>query len=375
MAYNILKGTVEGSVDQHADQEIDGVKVFRNTISASVFYDTDAQSPCATMKDVAIKKIKGDTHNSILICDTDNGARTEHSFNYHNDTLNVKNVNSGYYIGSARYLNDLPVDKFVDKVSAKFLRLGGGLVDVRGDIQIKTGDGLSIEDDTLQLSLAANSGLSVKSKKLKVDPARLNPINVDGQNLSDADLLIISDISDGQTKHTSLSNLYDNFLSIKVPHAVGSSGELQYKGKREFESSTNLSFDATSNTLNVEGKVKSNHIVSSQKLVSEGAVHFNVTKIVSKTYNVQDDDYTILCDSVENKITVNLPPPQNNVGRILIIKKTNASKYKLNSHIVSVVCEEGPIEIGSQADIKMNYSSKTFQSDGENWWIIGSNGS
>ena len=172
-----------------------------------------------------------------------------------------------------------------------------------------------------------------------------------------------------------MSNLYDNFLSIKVPHAVGSSGELQYKGKREFESSTNLSFDATSNTLNVEGKVKSNHIVSSQKLVSEGAVHFNVTKIVSKTYNVQDDDYTILCDSVENKITVNLPPPQNNVGRILIIKKTNASKYKLNSHIVSVVCEEGPIEIGSQADIKMNYSSKTFQSDGENWWIIGSNGS
>ena len=32
MAYNILKGTVDGSVDQHADQEIGGVKVFKNTI-------------------------------------------------------------------------------------------------------------------------------------------------------------------------------------------------------------------------------------------------------------------------------------------------------------------------------------------------------
>ena len=27
MAYNILKGVIEGSVDQHADQEIDGVIV------------------------------------------------------------------------------------------------------------------------------------------------------------------------------------------------------------------------------------------------------------------------------------------------------------------------------------------------------------
>ena len=45
MAYNVLKGSVDGSVDQHADQEISWVKVFKNTISASVFYDTDAQSP------------------------------------------------------------------------------------------------------------------------------------------------------------------------------------------------------------------------------------------------------------------------------------------------------------------------------------------
>lgn len=37
MAYNVLKGIVEGSVDQHADQEIGGVKVFKNTVSASVF--------------------------------------------------------------------------------------------------------------------------------------------------------------------------------------------------------------------------------------------------------------------------------------------------------------------------------------------------
>ena len=69
MAYNILKGAVQGSVDQYADQEIDGIKVFKNTISASVFYDTDAQSPCATMKDVAITHIEGARSGSVLTYD------------------------------------------------------------------------------------------------------------------------------------------------------------------------------------------------------------------------------------------------------------------------------------------------------------------
>ena len=29
MAYNVLKGVIEGSVDQYADQEIDGIKIFK----------------------------------------------------------------------------------------------------------------------------------------------------------------------------------------------------------------------------------------------------------------------------------------------------------------------------------------------------------
>ena len=55
MAYNVLKGNVSGSVDQHGNQEIDGIKTFLNVVSASMFYDTDAQSPCATENNVAIK--------------------------------------------------------------------------------------------------------------------------------------------------------------------------------------------------------------------------------------------------------------------------------------------------------------------------------
>ena len=37
--------------------------------------------------------------------------------------------------------------------------------------------------------------------------------------------------------------------------------------------------------------------------------------------------------------------------------------------------EEGTIDINDRVEIKMNYSSRTVQSDGENWWIIGSKGS
>ena len=89
MAYNVLKGIVEGSVDQHADQEIEGIKVFKSTISASVFYDTDAQSPCATVKDVALTKINGATKNSILVYNGAGEATVNYNLTFSDDMLAV----------------------------------------------------------------------------------------------------------------------------------------------------------------------------------------------------------------------------------------------------------------------------------------------
>ena len=112
MAYNILKGVVEGSVDQHADQEIGGVKIFKNTISASVFFDTDAQSPCATMKDVAIVSIKGGSTNSVLICDKETGARSHHNFTYDGESLRVHTVKASLFEGDASGITKIPPDRF-----------------------------------------------------------------------------------------------------------------------------------------------------------------------------------------------------------------------------------------------------------------------
>ncbi len=374
MAYNILKGSVEGSVDQHADQEINGVKVFKSTISASVFYDTDAQSPCATLKDVAIKKIKGGTQDSLLICDTEHGAKTAHNLSYRDNTLQVEKVSANEFEGSAHLLTSVPCNRFVDKIAANFIRFGHGIDNVRGSLQIKTGAGLTCDDDGLEINIASNSALSTKAKKLKLDLTKTEAINTAGQNLSDGDLLVVNDVSLGETRHTTLSNLYNNYVADKVPHAAGAPGQLQFKGKNEFESSVNLQYEPYTSTLNVDGKIKSNTTVSKNKLVCEGSVFHNIIKIAESPYNVASDDYTILCDSSKSKIIVKLPPAQNNCGRVIVIKKANSKKYKLNSHIVEITCDEGTIDINKHAEIKMNYSSRTVQSDGENWWIIGSKG-
>ncbi|MHC4686506.1 MAG: hypothetical protein ACYTEW_19660 [Planctomycetota bacterium] len=376
MAYNILKGNVEGSVDQHADQEIDGVKVFKNTVSASVFWDTDAQSPCATMKDVAIKTIKGNVNNGVMICDKENGARTHHNLTYNSDTetLTANTLCAKTFVGSGLYLQDIPTDAFVGQISANFVNHGFGLQNVRGALQIKTNNGISLDEDGIGLNLTAEPGLSIKSNKISVDPSALSPINIEGQNTSDNDILIIADVSRGSTRQTTLSNLYTSYIDMKVPHAAGTKGEIQFKGKKEFQSSAGLTFDPSNNTLQINGKTSSNTVISKSKMICEGAVHYNITKVTQANYDVTNSDYTIICDTRKNNINIKLPHALNNTGRVVIIKKTGADHSELSSNKVNVTCDEGKIDSNDNTEIKMTHSSRTFQSDGENWHIIGTKG-
>ena len=77
MAYNVLKGKVDGSVDQYADQEIDGVKRFKNTLSASGFYDTKVESYCATLKDVPLRQLKSRSKYGILTYQGNSSVKAE----------------------------------------------------------------------------------------------------------------------------------------------------------------------------------------------------------------------------------------------------------------------------------------------------------
>ncbi len=374
MAYNVLKGTVEGSVDQHADQEIGGVKVFKSTISASVFYDTDAQSPCATMRDVAFTEVVGARPTAVLTYGGETTAVANHNMLFDGETLHVKNIAANELRGTAKGLTHLPPDRFVGPINAGFINHGLGLQNVRETLQVKPGNGLVVDEEGLSVSTAIFGGLRVKSNCLIVDPSKTEPITLFGQNLSDDDVLLVSDVSKDETRHSTLKNLYDGYIKPKMPAAAGTTGQIQLKANNGFGASKRLSFDTRSGALSVEGTVSTLSVQIEKSLVCKGAVTQGIKKITAEEYEVANDDHTILCDSVGGSINVTLPPACNNTGRVLVIKKTNTDKYNLKSHPVTIKVSEGKIDLTDIVTLKMNYSSRTLQSDGANWWIIGQKG-
>ncbi len=233
---------------------------------------------------------------------------------------------------------------------------------------------LRLDEDGVGISIAPNCGLSTTSNKLTIDLTKLQPVNKQGQNISDDDLILLSDVSRGTVTSTTMANLYTSYIKFKVPHASGDVGQIQFKGKTGFQSTPNLVYEQEQNTLDMDGKIKSATLISKNKLLCEGSVFHNITKITEKNYNVLPSDYTIVCDTSQNDINIKLPPAQNNTGRLVVVKKFNADRFKLTSNKILVTCDEGKIDINSTSEIKMNYSSRTFQSDGENWMIIGTKG-
>ena len=127
MAYNVLKGKVEGSVDQYGDQEIDGVKVFKNTISASVFYDTDAQSPCATLKEVPIRKLQGGSKGAVITFQEGHTVKAEYGLRFDGQTLETKKVSAISFHGSAEGLANIPASNLVGDVNLDSIKLGASL--------------------------------------------------------------------------------------------------------------------------------------------------------------------------------------------------------------------------------------------------------
>jgi hypothetical protein len=374
MAYNVLKGTVEGSVDQHGDQEIEGVKVFKNTISASVFYDTDAGEACVTSKDVALSTITGASKNSLITLQDNKTGKAHHNLNFDGNILSAPVINAETIRASAENLTNIPTNAFKGTINAEHINFGTGITDVRGTLQLNLGPGISADEEQITLNLANDGGLSISGEKLTIDASKAHPINSAGQNLSDNDILLVSDVSKGTVASTTLSNLYQNYIHSRVPHATGNQNEIQLRGKRGFASSPKLTYDTNSETLNVENNLKANSIAVDSTLSCAGAIVKNISTITQRNYEVKQGDYTLICDTVKNPINIVIPPACNNVGRILVIKKSNTDKYNLRSYPVNIKTLEGTIDLNDEHLIKTNYSARTLQSDGTTWHIIGSKG-
>ena len=160
-----------------------------------------------------------------------------------------------------------------------------------------------------------------------------------------------------------------------MPKASGQNNEIQFKTNAGFGSSTKLSYDKAKETLNAGGTICATQLKVEDSLSCTGAVYHNIKTVTQPEYEVAADDYTVLCNAVKNQIIVNLPPACNNRGRTLIIKKTNTDKYSIRSHPVKIRVSEGTLDINAETVMKMNYSARILQSDGINWWVVGTKGS
>lgn len=384
MAYNVLKGPVDGSVDQHGDQDIGGVKVFKNTISASTFYDTDDGRPCVTDSSVALTKLNGSTPNGIVIFQGDKNASTHHNLTFDGKALYTDMVCATAFTGSAGGLRDIPASNLKGTLNSDLIDCGPGLESKKGKLKVKTFRGIFAAENGLSVDLLPNSGLDIKENKLTVAPANCANVKDQGQNIGGRDLLLLYNVASGQLKHSTVDNLYSGFLNTKVPQAAGVKNSVQFRGSKEFEGDAEFTYEPRSNTLDLKGTLRANEIETSKSLQVNGSVEVNgalyakISKIQDTYYEIKETDYTILAEANKNKSTIVLPPAAENVGRVIVIKRIveEGNKYKIiGSQPVIIKSDTDMIDFFKELILKSNYSSRTLQSDGENWWIINSRGS
>lgn len=384
MAYNVLKGIVEGSVDQHADQEIEGIKVFKSTISASMFYDTDAGSPCATENNVAITTLTSQTESGIITYHGGKIAKSNHNLTFDGKVLKTDEAHIGVVHGSGAGLRNVPAEHLSGKVSAQSIDFGPGLKDRQGSLSLNLNDGLSCDTKGLSVELFSNGGLDFKNNKLFVNPNNALDVQESGQNISDTDIVLMYDISRANVRSTSFKNLYDGYLSTKVPRPAGSKNSIQFKGNKSFNGSDSLTFEPTQKRLNLKGTLTSLAVKASSVLESNGSLVVNgglfksICTVNDENYIVADVDNTILCNTSNNSVSITLPAANENMGRIITIKKIcdSQDKYKIkNSNTLTIRTTGELIDFTTNIALKANYSIRTLQSDGNKWWIINKTGS
>ena len=272
----------------------------------------------------------------------------------------------------------------IGNINADRIDCGNGVESHAGSLRIKKSDGVKATVDGLTLDVSPNGALSFKNGKVLVDPLNTLDVTTSGQNISDSDTLLIYDASRGDLRHTTFKNLYDGYISIKIPRAAGSINALQFKGNKNFDASDNLTYDNNNSVLNIKGKTKSLFIEASNSLKSNGVTEINgalyksIKTISDSEYHIQDTDNTILLDVSKNKVTAVLPPAKENYGRVIIIKiiVSDEQKYRIRGPSTAKITTEGElIDFTKEIHLKFSYSSRTLHSDGVKWWVTNANGS
>ena len=372
MAYNVLDGVVDYSTTQHtelvdaqADQEIKGTKIIAGTLLTK-----DGRE----IVPPAITEIEGGNKNALITYQQNSKAKAELNLTFDGQTLVTKDIRAKNLEGSGTKLTNLPADQFNGTIPVRFLEHGLGMRAVRNKLQVHPGPGITITDGPVTVSTAPKGGLAFKNGRLTASPKNCASVTADGQNLSDDDLIALHDTSHSEIRNTTLANLYSSYIHSKIPHSAGPINSLQLKAKNGFNASPKLTFDTTSNVLNIDGEVVADLLTVTGRTNFEGFIAKNIRTVSDANYSVARGDYTILCDTSANKMKVTLPPACNYEGRIVVIKKINSDKFKLKAFPLTIDVKEGEIDFKKSIEVKFTYSTVTLQSDGEKWWIIGKTG-
>lgn len=100
-------------------------------------------------------------------------------------------------------------------------------------------------------------------------------------------------------------------------------------------------------------------------LEAVGAV-YGTTRSVTATGSVAASDYAIMVDATSAAVTINLPAAASNTGRVLNVKKVDASgnAVTLDGNASETIDGATTLAIATQ------YQSYTVICDGTGWWII-----
>ena len=269
MAYNVLKGNVqfinsdsgsiESMVDDYSNQTIAGIKTFSGVLTASLGVSSSAyygNGSGLTGLDVAVTTFDNATPNTVIVAKADNNISGAVGLTYNgvvmavtgNVSASVNISGSGFY-GSGVGLTSIPVNQFSSNISAASLSLANGVENSSGN---------------LTLTLSASSGLGLSSDGLGVDPN--NATSIAGGSLASADQFLVADSDkSNELRKTTITNLQtymQNSLTFRSP--AGSQHELQFKdGSGAFAASSNLTFNSSTNILNVTGQLTASTLVSS----------------------------------------------------------------------------------------------------------------
>jgi len=379
MAYNIKRGKVPDIVGETGNQRIDG------SLSASSFYDSTRQSRCAVEDNVAIRQLSSDITGGVLVYEGGNVAKSSRILSFDGKVFEAPIIRARCMSGSATGLYDVPANHILGKIPGRSINYGSGLLCHKDTVlDVNTGDGVKVAEDGVAVVVHPNSGLGFQGGRLCVDMLSSLDVQQRGQSLSDVDLLLVHDADRAQVRHTTLKDLYEGYLVLKTPAASGGKNAVQYNNSQKLGGCEEFTYDSKSKLLSVRGRMKAldgqfdRNLQANGDLEINGALYRSIRTVKEAQCEIIEADNTILADTSNNHITISLPPPKDNVGRIITIKKIcrEEEKFKfVSAYYLKIRCESALMDFTREIQIKSNYSVRTLQSDGSRWWIVNKSGS